>query len=219
MMMDDDMMPIDTTPVDTMITGIPCDPDVVYFDLQILPILISNCALSGCHDEASAEDGVILVNYETVIATADVEPFNLNDSEIYEVLVDDDEDERMPPAPAAKLNADQINLIAKWILQGGEDLTCDPDIEGCETTDVSFSATLQPVLNTQCVGCHGDAIANVGINLEHYEGVKAIADNGQLVGAINWATSFEAMPQGGAKLSQCVIDQVVSWINDGAPDN
>ena len=27
----------------------PCDPNIVYFDQQILPILISNCAVPGCH--------------------------------------------------------------------------------------------------------------------------------------------------------------------------
>ena len=43
-----DTMDVDTMGEDTM--GIPCDPDVVYFDRDLLPILKSNCAKSGCHD-------------------------------------------------------------------------------------------------------------------------------------------------------------------------
>jgi len=134
--MDDDMMPIDTMmvdtiPVDTMPDGVPCDPQVIYFNQDVLPILNSNCAFSGCHDAASAEDGVILESYEDVIATADVEPFNLDDSEIYEVLVDDDLDDRMPPPPTAALSSDQIQIIAQWILQGGENLECDPALSDC----------------------------------------------------------------------------------------
>ena len=44
--------PIDTidNPIDTTPTGTPCDPDVVYFSKDILPLLRSNCAKSGCHD-------------------------------------------------------------------------------------------------------------------------------------------------------------------------
>ena len=83
-----DTMTVDTNTVDTTNMGVPCDSNVVYFDLQVLPILQSNCAFSGCHDATSAQDGVILESYESVMQTADVVPFDLDDSEIYEVLVD-----------------------------------------------------------------------------------------------------------------------------------
>ncbi len=87
-MIEDDVVPIDTTgnPIDTMnidtVSGIPCDPDIVYFDLDILPILKSNCAFSGCHDAASAEKDVILESYESVMQTADVRPYDLDGSDL-----------------------------------------------------------------------------------------------------------------------------------------
>ena len=31
-----------------------CSPDSIYFENDILPILISNCAIPGCHDASSA---------------------------------------------------------------------------------------------------------------------------------------------------------------------
>lgn len=219
LMVDDDMMPVDTMPVDTMVTTMPCDSQIVYFDLQVLPVLISNCAFSGCHDAESAEDGVVLISYETVIETADVEAFNLDDSELYEVLVDDDEEERMPPAPTASLSPDLINLIAKWILQGAEDLACDPDANGCDTENVSFSATIEPLINTHCGGCHTGSSPSSGISLNTHADVKIVADDDSFLGAVSWSTDFVTMPQGGSQLSPCLIDQIDAWITDGALNN
>ncbi len=217
--MDIDTMPVDTMPVDTMPVAVPCDPQVIYFDQDVLPILNSNCAFSGCHDAASAEDGVILESYEDVIATADVEPFNLNDSEIYEVLVDSDLDERMPPAPTAALSSEQIQIIAQWILQGGENLECDPTLSECDSTDVSFSIIVQPIIASHCQGCHSGSVPSGGIDLVDYDGVKVVADDGKLIGAISWDSGFENMPQGGDQLSDCNISKIRSWVEDGAPNN
>src|SRR5690349_2132712 len=54
--------PIDTTgnPIDTTDHGTPCDPNVVYFEMSILPLLKSNCAKSGCHDAITHEEGIVL---------------------------------------------------------------------------------------------------------------------------------------------------------------
>lgn len=228
-LLDEDIMPIDTTgtnPIDTTVINpidttalMPCDPDKVYFELEILPILKSNCAFSGCHDAASAEDGVILESYESVMATADVEAFNLNDSELFEVLVDTDEEERMPPTPTDKLPAEQIQLIATWILQGAENLQCDPDLQVCETDNVSFSQFVQPLIDIHCRGCHSGNVPSGGIDLTNHTNIKDVVLNGRLAGAIKWDNGFSPMPQGGEQLSQCNIDKIVAWIDDGALDN
>ncbi len=212
-----DTIPVDSMPVDTF--GIPCDPDVIYFEQDVLPILQSNCAFSGCHDVASAQDGVILVDYDYVIQTADVEPFNLNDSEIYEVLVDSDLDDRMPPAPTPAMSQDQINIIAAWILQGGLNLECDPNAGGCDTENISFSDFVKPLLQNQCQGCHSGATPSGGIDLTTHVNIKTYADNGKLIGSIDHQAGFEAMPQGGAKIDDCSIDKIKSWVDAGALDN
>jgi uncharacterized membrane protein len=225
-MPEDDMMPIDTTgvdttdnPVDTTGMGTPCDSNTVYFSKQILPILQSNCAFSGCHDAASAQDGVILESYEQVIQTADVRPFDLNGSDLYEVITEDDEDKRMPPPPNARLTSGQIQLIAQWILQGAENLDCDENAGECDTENMSFSTNIQPVITNNCLGCHSGGAPSGGINLSSYSGVKAVADNGRLLGAIKREPGFSPMPQGGDQLSPCTIDQFTAWIMDGAPNN
>ena len=222
---DDDMVnPMDTTinPQDTMDmdpTGTPCDPDVIYFSQDVLPILVSNCAFSGCHDAASQEDGVILESYATVMETADVEVFNLDDSEIYEVLVDDDLDERMPPYPSSALSAAQINIIATWILQGALDLECDPNAGACDTENVSFSGFVQPLLESHCQGCHTGASPSGGVDLSTHSAIQVYANNGKLYGAISHEAGFEPMPQGGDKLDDCSLDKIKSWIEAGALNN
>ncbi|RMF02338.1 MAG: hypothetical protein D6772_03615 [Bacteroidetes bacterium] len=223
---EDDMMPIDTTgnPVDTMgnpvdTMGTPCDSTLVYFERDILPLLNSNCAFSGCHDAASARDGVNLTTYEAVINTAEVQPFDLSDSELYEVITDSDPDDRMPPPPRAPLSSTQINLIARWILQGADNLSCDPGAGSCETSSVSYLQNLVPLLQTHCVGCHSGSTPSANINLSTYAGVRAVGLNGRLVGAIRHDSGFSAMPQGGAKLDDCSIRQFEAWVADGAPEN
>lgn len=215
-----DIEPIDTTdvPIDTMMMGEPCDPDLIYFEYDILPILTSNCAFSGCHDAASAEDGVILTNYQSVIETADVEAYDLSGSDLYEVITEDDLDKRMPPVPNDALSQDQIALISTWILQGAKNLECDPGLD-CDTTAVSFSATIKPLLENSCIGCHGGTVPSGGISFEMYSGVKAMADSGQLLGAVNWESGYKTMPQGGNKLPDCSIAQIRNWIEDGALNN
>lgn len=223
---DDGLGPIDSTDttdtlviIDTIPDGIPCDPDTVYFEKDILPILISNCAMSGCHNSASHEDGVILDGYQNVVNTGEVSPFNPGGSELYEAITETDPEDRMPPPPAAALTAEQKALIAKWINQGAQNLTCNPNYGQCDTLNVKYAGFIKPVIDTYCKGCHSGNSPSGGINLSTYNGVKTIALNGQLIGSISWANGFSKMPQGGNKLDDCTIAKFEAWITEGAPEN
>lgn len=214
--------PIDTTgnPIDTTDPGTPCDPNLVYFDMQILPILKSNCAKSGCHDAITHQNGIILDSYENVMGSDVVKPFDLEDSEMFEKITESDHDKVMPPPPNQRLNAEQISGIAKWILQGAQDLQCDPDGgSGCNTTNVTFSGFVSPLLTTNCVGCHSGGAPSGGIALNTHAGVRTVALNGRLFGAISHASGFQPMPKGSAKLPQCSIDKIKAWIDEGAQNN
>ena len=212
-----DTITVDTMDIDTTDMGIPCEPNTIYFSKDILPIFVSNCALSGCHDAASANNGVVLDNYDNIFDTGDIEPFDLNDSKIYKVITEDDPDDAMPPT--GKLENSQINLIATWILQGALDLECDEEIEPCETQNVSYSGFVVGVLQFHCYGCHATGVANGGVVLDNYNSVKLVADNGRLYGAINWEQGFENMPQGLDQLERCELDKIKSWIDAGAENN
>jgi mono/diheme cytochrome c family protein len=197
--------------------GIPCDPDTVYFENTILPLLQSSCGIAGCHDPSSAQDDVILTDYASIIETGDVDPFDPDGSDLYEVLVEDDPDKIMPPPPRNPLTNDQIQSVYSWIIQGALNNYCD-ELE-CDTVNVTFSATVWPVIQNRCFGCHSGATPSGGVSLEDHADMVAAANSDRLMGAIRHEPGYSPMPQNGAKLSDCNITQIQKWINNGMPNN
>lgn len=198
----------------------PCDPNTVYFQQQVLPFLVSSCAKSGCHNAATAEDGVILDSYDNVMNTADVTPFDLSDSEIWEVINESDPDKVMPPPGETQLTQAQINMLALWINQGAQNLTCDDASGPCDSVSVSFAGDVVPILQNKCVGCHTTATSTNGyVSLSGFTDVELVAGTGQLVGAITHDPSYAAMPDGGPKLNACEIAKIKNWVSEGTLNN
>ena len=208
--------PIDPNPIDTTGNGSRvCDPDTVYFQQDVLPLIVSSCAMSGCHDAASAQDGVILTSYTSIMNTGDVKAGQPNNSKLYEVLVKTDPDKIMPPPPAS-LTAAQIQLIKTWIQQGAQNNSCE---SGCDTTAYTFSGTIQPMMQNFCVGCHAGATASAYVQLDSHTGVVAALSNNRLMGAVKHQTGYAAMPPSGNGLTDCQIRQLELWVAAGAPNN
>lgn len=207
-----------TPPEDTSGYGIPCNPDSVYFNQQILPILTSNCAMPGCHDQQSHKEGVILDNYTNIRNTGKINLTSPANSKLYRVLNDSDPEDRMPPAPAAPLPLDQRALILKWIQQGALNLSCDP---GCDTNNVTFSTGIMPLISLRCQGCHSGTNPSGGVSLTNYSQVKATVTSGTLVGSVNHKAGYKPMPYpaGSAKLPYCDIRKIQLWIDKGAPND
>lgn len=89
----------------------------------------------------------------------------------------------------------------------------------CDTTDFSYSGFLVPLINDHCITCHSGKDAFGGVQLDAYEGVKKVAEEGRLYGAISWRGGYEAMPQGEPKLPNCVLENVKAWIDEGMLNN
>ncbi len=215
----DPVIPVD--PVDTIVTPTPnlhpCSPDSVYFNMQILPILTSNCAMSGCHNVQSHEEGVILNNYTNTRNTGKVNLSSPSNSKLYRVLSQSGGD-RMPPSPMAALPVAQRALILKWIQQGALNLTCEAD---CDTTNVTFSGSVMPIISLKCQGCHSGANPGGSVSLTNYTQVKATVTSGTLIGSITHAAGFKPMPEpvGSFKLPDCDIRKMQIWIGQGALNN
>lgn len=193
----------------------PCSPDSVYFVSQVLPLLTSNCSMSGCHDATSHQDGVILTNYSSIISTAEVVPGNPLESDLYKVLIETDPDRIMPRPPATPFTQAQKDMIFRWIQQGALNNACN----SCDTTIFTFSGAIGPMVDAACKGCHSGASPSGGINLSTYAGVQTIALNGRLYGAISHTPGFVPMPRNANKLSDCQLKQVQKWIAAGALNN
>lgn len=194
----------------------PCDPDTIYFEMDVLPILQSSCALAECHDAITQEEGIQLTDYALVIETGKIKPFDPGDSEMYEVIISTDPDKIMPPPPAQALTPGQKEVIRKWIEQGAQNLFCD---EMCDTLNVTYSGTIWPIIQNSCFGCHNSSNASGGLLLENYEQVKAIAADGSLMGVINHIAGYNSMPKNGNQLSECKREQIKNWIEDGMQNN
>lgn len=89
----------------------------------------------------------------------------------------------------------------------------------CDTTTVTYSSSVVPVLTSNCNSCHGGSSPSAGINLSTYAGVKTQVDNGKLWGSVSHASGFSAMPKNTAKMSTCNLAKIKKWIDAGAPNN
>lgn len=196
--------------------GTPCDPNTVYFETDILPFLNSNCAIPGCHDSQSHEDGVILNSYVNVMNTGEVQPYDL-DNDLIEAITESDPDDMMPPPPRAPLTAQQINMIQTWIMQGAQNLTCSNST--CDSTQVSYAGKVMPLINNKCKGCHTGSNPGGGITLNSYATVVASATNGSLMGTILHQSGYSPMPKNTTKLSDCEIGIIRNWIAEGMQNN
>lgn len=205
-----------TPPEDTLPPLVVCDPNTVFFQQQVLPLLVSYCATAGCHDAITHEDDVRLYDYAHIMQH--VEPGDPGESEILDDGIwEDDEDDRMPPEDEPQLTAAQIALIVTWIEQGAPNNSCVPS--ACELTNITFSGHIAPTLNTFCTGCHGGSTPDDGIDLTTYAGVSPLVNDGRLAASIQHLSGVAAMPPVGGGLSDCRIEQVLTWIAAGAPNN
>ena len=197
-------------------TSTPCDATKIYFQQQVLPILLSNCAMSGCHDDVTHKEGVVLTSYQKVMATSDVRPGSPGNSKLYKVIVDPDPGDRMPEPPQNPLTQQQIQIIYTWIQQGAPNLVCE---NMCDSSLFTYSGAIQPLIQSKCQGCHSGINAQGGIDISSYQLLKAKVTDGKLWGSINQLPGFSPMPKNGAKLSDCEIKQFQKWIAAGSLNN
>lgn len=193
-----------------------CSADTAYFQQQILPVFISNCALSGCHDNASHKEGIVLTSYSGIVAGG-IRAGNPGNSKIYKVITTTKADDRMPQPPRNPLSQEQISLIAKWISQGAKNNSCVN--ASCDTANVTYNSSIKSIITDKCQGCHSGSSPAGGYDFSTYAGVKARVNDGKLWGAVNQVAGYSAMPKNGNKLSTCELDKLKIWINAGAPNN
>lgn len=183
------------------------------FSRDILPVLISSCAIPGCHDTQTHKEGYIFASYTTAMNA--VKPGNPSDSKLYEVITKTTGEDMMPPSPYSRLSQANIDSIAAWIRYGALDEYCG---EVCDTINpVTFSGTIWPVVQKYCTGCHTGSTPSGGILLNNYSNMQTIASNGQLIKALN-GSGVPKMPPSGS-FSACRIRQFEIWVNNGFLNN
>lgn len=117
-----------------------------------------------------------------------------------------------------------LTLLTYSCSKDSEDTVTPPPPPGgntCDTVNMKYAANIVPILQANCYSCHGtnSNIGSNGIILEGHANILPRVTNGVLIGAITHASGFTPMPQNAAKLSDCNINKIRSWINHGAQDN
>ncbi|MBE0678523.1 MAG: hypothetical protein IH592_07135 [Bacteroidales bacterium] len=90
----------------------------------------------------------------------------------------------------------------------------------CDTSNVTFSGTVAPILASNCLSCHSNASAagfGNNIRLEDYPDVLSAAT--AIAGSIKHTGNYSPMPKNGGKLRDCSIKQFDIWVRKGMPNN
>jgi uncharacterized membrane protein len=185
--------------------------DTVCFNTEVLPLYVSYCASSGCHDVTTHRSGVITTTYSYIMNG--IRPKNANGSSFYSIIGNG-----MPPQSHAQLSSTQVAVIKKWIDQGALNTNCT---NVCDTTVYTYSGSIQAILTNNCAGCHGTSPGSSNVYIGTYASAKAYisANKTTFNNAINYSASIAAskrMPPSG-KLVDCKLLQIQKWINNGYP--
>ena len=184
--------------------------DSICFERDILPIFVSNCAMSGCHDAVTHADKYDLSNY-TAIMKKGITPGNPDNSEIWEVIVDGE----MPPN--GSLTREQKVYLKSWIAAGAKNGTnC---VVQCDSNVFTYSSAMTKIMSN-CTGCHSGTNASGQIDLSNHNGVKTVALNGRLMGSVTSQNGYVSMPPyGSPRLTNCQISQLQKWIKNGCQND
>ncbi len=194
------------------------EPKEHCFKTEVLPIFLQNCTNSGCHNSTDKAEGYDFTHYDGILQG--LKPYDPEDSKIYKYINKTDED-KMPPDPYPPLTSEQKLIIYEWIAAGAKnDPNCDTiQTVDCDTTAVSYSQDLVPILNQYCINCHTTSSPSGGVALDNYSSVKTVADNGRLYGSIARLPGYVPMPYGQGPLDSCIVIKFDAWIKAGAPNN
>ena len=94
-----------------------------------------------------------------------------------------------------------------------------PNSQNCDSTEAKYSTTVLPILSNNCNSCHGGNFPSAGVKLDSYTSVSVHARNGRLYGTISHSPGYVPMPLIAPKLSNCNINAIKKWIDNGALNN
>lgn len=86
----------------------------------------------------------------------------------------------------------------------------------CDTTNVTYSGTIAPIMSANCNSCHSGGSPAAGVSTDSYAGVNIIASDGRLVNTTTGATIL--MPTMG-KMDNCTVAKIGAWVKAGAINN
>ncbi|MGB0428427.1 MAG: hypothetical protein ACPGEC_05820 [Flavobacteriales bacterium] len=94
------------------------------------------------------------------------------------------------------------------------------EFEDCEPENISFTNDIIPIFESKCLGCHSGSDPSGDIDLKDFSTVETLASEGRLLSAIKQQSYYPMPPaDNGTPLSDCHIETIKTWINEGTKDN
>lgn len=95
--------------------------------------------------------------------------------------------------------------------------------EICDTSNVTYTNDVKPIFQDNCYSCHGPGAVGTYsgdlLQLENFAHIQRVVNNGKLLRNIKHEQGGIPMPYEGTKLSDCKINKIENWINQGFPKN
>jgi len=188
--------------------------DKVCFQRDLLPVLVSSCGITGCHDQISHKEGYIVTSYTSVMNNL-VKSGSPTTSRLYTSISGSPSSENfMPPKPYTALSSAVRDSIFNWIKNGAINETC---VTLCDTTGiVTYQKQISSLISKNCISCHSGTNASKGILLDTYASVKTYLDNGKLMATVK-GSSIQMPP--GYKITSCELREIELWKANGATQN
>ena len=89
----------------------------------------------------------------------------------------------------------------------------------CDTTNVTYSNTIAPIMETYCNECHSAGNPQASVITDNYTDLSVIAKNGQLWKAVSHDPGAVPMPYQRNQLSECNLGKINIWIKADSPEN
>ncbi len=96
-----------------------------------------------------------------------------------------------------------------------------PELPGdCDTTSVSYTADIQPILSAFCYACHSNLnAASFGNNIKLEDFTDVAEQSSVILSTLKHEQGVSPMPKGGSQLIDCKLITFEAWINQGKLDN
>lgn len=176
----------------------------ICFTGDVLPIFLTNCAISGCHNgDGRRESRLALNNYSDIRRS--IVPGNSAASRSYQAIIAKMGENMMPPRHP--LSIESRTKIRLWIEQGADSTAC-PEITGpargvdTYVARACFSRDILPVLTIKTVQAGNAGSSKLFQVINITSGENKMPPSGQI-------------PKGGSFLT-CRIRQFEIWVKNGS---
>ncbi len=80
---------------------------------------------------------------------------------------------------------------------------------------VTYLDNVKPIIDANCVSCHGNANPQAGLSLTNYTQVKNAVQNNGLINRISLADGNPSLMPTTGRMPQATIDLIAQWNLDG----